>query len=256
MSLIIFELKTIPDVEGGRRLFDLEGLSDKEVTSVMFHKRRQETGSDFLSLHLHRIVSISLVIKTADEFAVMSLGTEESGEAEIIQQFFSVIEKYTPTLISWNGKGFAFPVLHYRSLVHGIQAAKYWSKDDNALSGKIHNSLQCTQYRHTDLADVLAGDETCDNVPLREMATLLGFPGKKTIAANKNWDLFRSGDLKVIRDNCEMDVLNTYLVYLRFEMINGNLSGKKYKDECELLKSHLVEQDKPHYSEFLAAWKN
>lgn len=255
MNLFVFDIETIPDVEGGRRLYDLEGLTDKEVANVMFHKRRQETGTEFLRLHLHRIVAISVVLRSSDRFAVCSLGDEESSESEIIERFFKGIEKYVPTIVSWNGKGFDLPVLHYRSLVHGIQAPQYWETGDNNQSFKWNNYLSRYHRRHTDLMDVLAGYEMRANAPLDEVATLLGFPGKMGMSGAKVWDNYRAGDIKGIRDYCETDVLNTYLVYLRFELINGNLSHKEYEAECELVRTSLAAEDKPHLTEFLNAWQ-
>lgn len=254
MNVLVFDIETIPDVEGGRRLYHLEGLTDKEVTNVMFHKRRQETGTEFLRLHLHRIVSISVVLRTADKFAVWSLGTEASGEAEIIQQFFNIIEQYIPAIVSWNGKGFDSPVLHYRSLVHGIQACQYWETGNNDQSFKSDNYLGRYHRRHTDLKQVLAGYEMQARAPLDEIATLLGFPGKMGMNGAKVWDRYRAGDLKGIRDYCETDVLNTYLIYLRFELICGNLSDEEYKTECDMVRSCLAEENKPHLTEFLNAW--
>ena len=59
MNVLVFDIETIPDVEAGRRLHGLDGLSDKDVARVMFQKRREQTGdSDFLRHHLHRIVAI------------------------------------------------------------------------------------------------------------------------------------------------------------------------------------------------------
>src|SRR3990172_3049267 len=75
MNVLVFDIETVPDVVSGRRLHHLEGLSDKEVAEVMFHARRQETGgSDFLRLHLQRIVAISAVLRSREHLKVWSLG--------------------------------------------------------------------------------------------------------------------------------------------------------------------------------------
>ena len=57
MNVLVFDIETIPDVDAGRRLYKIADLTDQEVGRVMFHKRREQTGdSEFLRLHLHRIV--------------------------------------------------------------------------------------------------------------------------------------------------------------------------------------------------------
>ena len=76
MNVFVFDIETVPDVEGGRRLWELDGLTDKEVANIMFHKRRQETGTEFLRLHLHRVVAISVVLRSNNKLSVWSLGDE------------------------------------------------------------------------------------------------------------------------------------------------------------------------------------
>lgn len=255
MNLFVFDIKTIPDVDGGRRLYELEGLTDKEVANVMFHKRRQETGNEFLRLHLNRVVAISVVLRSEDNFSVYSLGGEAADEKEIIEQFFNKIEKHVPTLVSWNGKGFDLPVLHYRSMVHGVQAPKYWEIGDNQQDFQWNNYLNRYHRRHTDLMDVLAGYEMNANTPLNELASLLGFPGKMNMNSNGAWDSFQSGQVNDIRNYCEIGVLNTYLIYLRFELINGNLSHEEYEIECDLVQNTLTADNQPHLTEFLNTWQ-
>ncbi len=132
MNVFVFDIETVPDVASARRLWGLDGLDDDGVAAVLFSKRQQETGgSDFLRHHLHRVVAISAVFREGERFNVWSLGDEEAGEAELLRRFFEGIERYTPTLVSWNGGGFDLPVLHYRALLHGISAPRYWDTGDD-----------------------------------------------------------------------------------------------------------------------------
>ena len=105
MTILVFDIETIPDIETGRKLYELEGLSDKDTAAALFALRRAKTGNDFLPHHLQKIVAISMVMSNANQFKVWSLGDENSSEKELIQRFFSGISKYTPTLVSWNGSG-------------------------------------------------------------------------------------------------------------------------------------------------------
>ena len=101
MNILTFDIETIPDVASGRRLYNLNGLSDKEVAEVMFSRRRQETdgASDFLRLHLHKVVAISVLLSTNEEIKVWSLGDIDSDEADIVKRFFEGIERYTPRIV-------------------------------------------------------------------------------------------------------------------------------------------------------------
>ena len=121
MNVFVFDIETVPDVAGGRLLYQLDELDDGNVARAMFHKRAAESGgSEFLRHHLQRIVAISVVLSSGDHFKVWSLGEPDAPEAELIRRFFDAIERYTPTLVSWNGSGFDLPVIHYRSLLHGV----------------------------------------------------------------------------------------------------------------------------------------
>lgn len=257
MNIFVFDIETIPDTDGGRKLHGLKDLSDKDVASIMFHKRRQETGdSEFLRLHLHKVAAISVVMRSRDSFKVWSLGSPESDEKDIIQRFFDGLDRYTPTLVTWNGTNFDLPVLHYRALLHGIQAPRYWETGNEDQSFRWNNYLSRYHWRHTDLMDVLAGFSPRANAPLDEIATLLGFPGKMGMSGAKVWDYYLDGQIGAIRDYCETDVLNTFLVYLRFELMRGNLTPAEYEQECQVVRDHLKQETKPHLSEFLQAWES
>ena len=257
MNVLVFDIETVPDVESGKRLYNLNSLSDKEAGEVMFTRRRQETdgSSDFIRHHLQQVVAISVVLATSNKFAVWTLGDSTSSEKEILQRFFEGIEKYTPTLVSWNGSGFDLPVIHYRSLLHGVQAPRYWESGKEDQSFKWNNYLSRFHERHTDLMDVLAGYQYRSVAPLTEVASMLGFPGKLGMSGDKVWDAYIDGDIELIRNYCESDVLNTYLVYNRYQLIRGQLSPQAYEAECERVREALRKEAKPHLLEFLENWE-
>ncbi|MBT8088520.1 MAG: 3'-5' exonuclease [Gammaproteobacteria bacterium] len=254
MHCFSYDIETVPDVDFGRELWDLDGLSDADIAKAMMFKRQQAAGTEFLPLHQHRIVAISVTFRTANTFKVWSLGEADSGEAEIVQRFFDGIERYTPDLVSWNGGGFDLPVLQYRAMKHKIQAPRYWETGDNDQSFRWNNYLNRFHWRHVDLMDVLAGYQNRGRASLDQMAIMLGFPGKLGMSGDKVWGAFRDGQIKQIRDYCETDVLNTWLVYLRFEFMRGNLDEKDLQREYELVRSTLTAMDQDHLNEFLAAW--
>ncbi|MDJ0700950.1 MAG: 3'-5' exonuclease [Woeseiaceae bacterium] len=255
MHCFSFDIETVPDTDFGRRVYDLDGLDETDVASAMMFRRLQDTGSEFLPLHQHRVVAISVALRTGDTFKVWTLGDEDAGEEEIVRRFFDGIERYTPDLVSWNGGGFDLPVLHYRALRHGIQAPRYWEHGENNRDFKWNNYLSRYHWRHVDLMDVLANFNNRAFAKLDEIATMLGFPGKLGMSGDKVWSRFRDGAIGEIRDYCETDVLNTWLVYLRFEFMRGNLDEAGLKREYALVRTTLEKLDKPHLNEFLAAWR-
>jgi predicted PolB exonuclease-like 3'-5' exonuclease len=92
-------------------------------------------------------------------------------------------------------------------------------------------------------------------VSLQAAATLLGLPGKLGMSGDKVWDAYCEGKLDEIRNYCETDVLNTFLIYLRFEMMRGRLLRDEYHAEVARVRDVLQAQGKPHFQEFVAAWE-
>jgi predicted PolB exonuclease-like 3'-5' exonuclease len=255
MTRLVFDIETVPDVELGRRLHDLEGLSDAQVAKAMFAVRRQESGGDFLPLEQHKVVAISCVLRTREQLKVWSLGDLGSSEAELITRFFEGIDKYTPDLVSWNGSGFDMPVLHYRALKAGVSAPRYWETGDEDSSFRYNNYLSRYHWRHLDLMDVLSSFQGRARASLSDMATLLGLPGKLGFAGSQVWDAVLDGKLAAVRDYCETDVLNTYLILLRFELFRGRLDQGGYAEELERLRVLLRASTAAHHAQFLQAWE-
>ena len=254
MNTLIFDIETVPDTDLGRRLYDLRDLSDEHVAQIMVTKRRQETGSEFLSHEQQRIVAISVAMRSRESLKVWSLGDEASSEKHLIERFFDGLEKYTPELVSWNGAGFDLPVLHYRSLLHSVQAARYWELGDSDQSFRYSNYLSRFHWRHMDLMDILSGFQGRGRASLQDIASLLGFPGKLGMHGADVWPAYLQGGLRRIRDYCETDVLNTYLIYLRFELVRGHLSAEQHVQELARVRQFLAEAPGAHFKEFAAAW--
>lgn len=252
--LLVFDIETIPDIEGSRRVLGLDAMNDAEVWAAMKTKRLAEKGSDFMPAHLQRVVAISVALRKDDSFKVWSLGDESSTEGELVQRFFDGIEKYRPVIVSWNGGGFDLPVLHYRALLNGCIAPKYWDTGHFDREAKWDNYLGRYQFRHTDLMDVLALYTGRQNAPLNEMALLLGLPGKLGMDGSKVFDAYTAGDLAGIRAYCETDVLNTWLVYLRFELMRGRLTPAEHEQEEARVRQFLETSEAPHWAEFIDGW--
>jgi 3'-5' exonuclease len=254
MNTLVFDIETVPDTDLGRRLYRLQGLSDEQVAQIMLTKRRQETGSEFLPHEQHRVVAISVVMRSRDSLKVWSLGEEGSSEKDLIERFFDGLDKFTPDLVSWNGAGFDLPVLHYRSLLHSVTAARYWETGDGDSSFRYSNYLSRFHWRHMDLMDILSGFQGRGRASLDDVATLLGFPGKVGMHGSQVWEVYLKGGLARIRHYCETDALNTYLVYLRFQLLRGHVNTGEHAGEIARVHQLLHESSAAHLKEFAAAW--
>lgn len=255
MNILVFDIETVPDTVAGARLYNLDGLSDEDIARAMTARRMQKSGSEFLPLHLHRIVAISVALRRGDDFKVWSLGGEESPEAELITRFYDGLARYTPTLVSWNGGGFDLPVLHYRALLHRVAAPRYWEIGEQDRAFRYDNYLNRFHWRHIDLMDVLAGFTPRAAAPLDEIAVMLGLPGKSGLSGADVWGAWLAGRRRAIRDYCEVDVVNTLLVYLHWEVVRGNLDAPQFDRECARVAAWLRQSGQRHLVEFAEAWE-
>jgi predicted PolB exonuclease-like 3'-5' exonuclease len=253
--ILVFDIETVPDIAGARRLrTQLSELSDVDFAQRLFDERREKTGSDFLPLHLHRVVAISCVFRDDSGFRVRSIGQPDDDEGKLIQAFFATVDRYTPQLVSWNGGGFDLPVLHYRGLIHGVHAARYWELGDDDRNFRYNNYIGRYHTRHIDLMDLLAMYQPRASAPLDDLAKLCGFAGKLGMDGSRVWEAYQAGGIEQIRAYCETDVVNTYLLFARFQRMRGILDDGGYAEEEARVHAALTALGQPHWKEYLAAW--
>lgn len=259
--ILAFDIETVPDCHGIRRLYELpDALPDEEVAEVAFQRRRAMSspnpGSDFLQPHLQRVVAIACVLRDDEGVRVWSLGSAEDPERALIQRFYDGIERYTPQLVSWNGGGFDLPVLNYRALLCGISAARFWESGDEDRDFRWNNYTSRYHTRHLDLMDVLAMYQPRNNAPLDDVAQVAGLPGKIGMHGSAVWEAFRSGGIARIRSYCEADTANTYLLYLRYQLLRGAIDLAHFRRECAAFREVLAKLSVPHWEEFLSRWND
>ena len=146
-------------------------------------------------------------------------------------------------------------MLFRSALLHGISAPRYWETGGEDQSFRWNNYLNRFHERHTDLMDVLSGYEGRATAPLTDIAELCGFPGKMGMSGDQVWKRYLDGDIEAIRNYCESDVLNTWLIYLRYDLMRGRRTQEGYEAECKKLRELLQTEGRKHFLEFLEAWK-
>ncbi len=257
--VLVFDIESIPDVAGLRLLRQMDASADDAaVYEAEIADRAARGKGDFMPLYLQRVLVISCVFRNAEGLRVHSLVDREPGgasqEGRIIQQFFNMIERHAPQLVSWNGGGFDLPVLHYRGMRHGVVASKYWDMGEDDREHRYNNYISRYHLRHVDLMDLLALYQGRANAPLDAMAKLCGFPGKLGMDGSQVFTAYRQGRTDEIRRYCETDVMNTYLLYCRFQQMRGGFSEAEYAHEIALVRETLGGIDEAHWREYLAAW--
>ncbi|QHE86724.1 3'-5' exonuclease [Hydrogenophaga sp. BPS33] len=256
--VLVFDIESIPDVEGLRLLRGAPAdHSDEQVYAAWLAERADKGQSDFMPLHLQRVLVISCVFRNAEGLRVHSFVDRDGrSEGKVVQTFFHTVEKHTPQLVSWNGGGFDLPVLHYRGLRHGVEASKYWDMGEDDREFKWNNYIGRYHMRHLDLMDLLAMYSPKNNAPLDAMAKLCGFPGKLGMDGSQVYAQYLAGQTEDIRRYCETDVMNTYLVYCRFQKMRGGFTEAEYEQEIAMVKETLdnLAPAEPHWDEYLKAW--
>jgi predicted PolB exonuclease-like 3'-5' exonuclease len=257
--VLVFDIESIPDIAGLRTLRDVPAeVSDDQVFAAWVQERKDNNQSDFMPHYLQRVVAISCVFRNAEGLRVHSfVDRDGASEGKVIQNFYKTIEQKTPQLVSWNGGGFDLPVLHYRGLRHGVAAGKYWDMGEDDREFKWNNYIGRYHMRHLDLMDLLAMYQPRANAPLDAMAKLCGFPGKLGMDGSQVFTAYREGKLEDIRRYCETDVMNTYLLYCRFQKMRCGFTEAEYAQEIAMVKDTLagLAPAEPHWQEYLAAWR-
>lgn len=253
MNVLTFDIETVPDVDSGAEIYGLEGLDADDVGKALMQLRRQEVDTDFLPLHLHRVVAIAFVLRVESDLHIFSLGDLEADEGELLSRFFDGLSRYRPTLVTWNGGSFDLPVINYRSMLHGVAAPDYWRNTEDF---RFNNYRNRYHERHTDLMDVLSGFQARAAVRLDALASALGLPGKLGMHGGDVWREHQKGNIGGIRAYCEVDALNTYLLFLRYQQIRGQLSAGSFAQECDRVRAELLSSEKLHWQSFLSHWRS
>jgi len=224
-SVIVWDLETVPDLAAAGRMLGLAGEPPATI--------RETLGDGFPKLPLHSIACIGALVATrsTEGWVVRALGAPHIGErteAELITAFVDKIEELAPRLVTFNGSGFDLPVLRYRAMLHAIPAPGLTRR----------NYFYRFSEHAVDLCDVLSSYGSSGKVKLDDLAKAFGLPGKPDGMEGSQVDAYvQAGRIREVAEYCESDVINTYRVWLRYEVFRGALSHV----ELELSERHLEE---------------
>jgi 3'-5' exonuclease len=264
-TLFVFDIETIYDTEAAKALTGSHEVGEPELRKALedYHLAITDGNNSFPRQPFHKVVAISFleadIIREGktERYELKELrtgGKENASEKELLEGFFQYLAKLKPRFVSYNGRTFDLPVLKYRAMVHGISAPWLYQSGDKWNSYTSRYSLDW----HCDLLDALSDFGASARCKLNEICAVFGFPGKLGVDGSMVSTLYDEGRIKEIRDYCETDVLNTYLVYLRYMYHRGDLVQASYNqavgDILALVKEGQLER--PHLGEFFYAWED
>ncbi len=262
-NLFVFDIETIPDTDAAPNLtgIDSRDVQTRRKAIEDYHLEITDGKNSFPRQPFHKVVAISFLEAEitrdgrAEGYAMRDLrsgGEPGFGEKQLLQGFFSYLERMKPRLVSFNGRTFDLPVLKYRAMVHGIEAPWLHKSGDKWNS---YGYRYATEW-HCDLLDVLSDYGASARVKLNEVCAVMGFPGKFGVDGSMVAEMIDQGRVQEVRNYCETDVLNTYLVYLRWQLHTGTLGRAGYNAAVAEIVTFIegAMAERPYLGDFMTAW--
>ncbi|AQW81736.1 3'-5' exonuclease [Campylobacter pinnipediorum] len=227
--ICVFDCETIPDVDLLRRVYGFDG-DDMDVSLQAFEYQKSISGSEFLPVMFHKVVAISAVI--ADEYGKFERVNTMEGEDErdILSKFINFINRLNPRLVSFNGRGFDLPMIMTRAMRYNLTANAYYETDNKELNkNKWENYRSRYDARfHLDLLDHISDFGAVRGLKLDLLCASLNLPGKYDVHGDQVLQLYYENEIFKINEYCESDVLNTYWLFLKFELLQGHVTLDDY----------------------------
>nr|WP_314217777.1 3'-5' exonuclease [uncultured Campylobacter sp.] len=205
---------------------------------------KEKTGSEFLPVCFHRVVSISAVM--ADGFGRFLRVSTLEGESERdkIAKFLAFIEDFNPRLVSFNGRGFDLPMIMARAMCYDLSAAAYFETND-----RDSNKSKWENYRsrydgrfHLDLLDHISDFGAVRGLKLDHICASVGLPGKYDVHGDQVLQLYYGGEQAKIDEYCRSDVLNTYWLFLKYELLRGKITKDDYLNYIAVMGEFLQKE--------------
>jgi predicted PolB exonuclease-like 3'-5' exonuclease len=232
MSILFLDIATIPDFELGARLYNLHDLSEKDIARVMFTKSREKGGnSEELSQHLLSVAAVSILLQDDDGISLQTSTGPQADELQQLQFLTSIIDQHKPELITWDWRT-VLPVLNFRYLSHGIRLPL------------AENSTVI------DLLSELSESDEQGPGSLNEVAILSGFPGIESMSDQNTLNASLEGSHELICINLEIRVINTCLIYQRWQLVCGEIDHSTYEKRLLQIKEYLQKKDQTHLTNF------
>lgn len=236
---------------------DIETIPDPTALAPDFPAEK------FPPPHAHQVVAISFVEALIKKepgrehysvTAVRSGGELDYDEERLLRGFWTRFGKTLPRVVTWNGRGFDLPVLRTRCLRYGVPAAAWFTAGD-----RWEGYTQ--RYKpdwHCDLMEALSDFGAAQRIGLEDACRLIGLPGKGAFGhGSEVAGMVAAGDLASVRDYCETDCLNLYLVYLRWALLTGRTDADGHNRAVDALVALLAAEraSRPHLGRFLDLWQ-
>ncbi len=237
MRYAIFDIETrIDKTLVNEVFFPQAGLSDDEALARFRDDLMREQGNDFPPLAFHIPISIAVGDVSADHklCRVESLARDRYSERELVREFWERLERFDGCLVSFNGRRFDLPVLELQAFRHGIVCRSHFSESGRRRRYDIA--------RHLDLHDFITNYGAFRlRGGMHALLRMIGLPGKESMDGGKVQKLYEQGRLEEIHRYCRSDVIKTYFLFLRVQLIRGEINEAQYNEAKQASASFLDE---------------
>ncbi len=258
VSYLIFDVEAVGDGDLISKVkYSSEELSGAEALRKFRDELIEKTGKDVLPPTFVLPISVA-VAKVSANFRLIDLTVLDEPEfrpAVIAKGFWAGWRHYgRPTLVTFNGRGYDVPVLEYAAFRYGLSLPDWFN-----LSAPAYEQARNRYNRkaHFDMMDLFANfGATRITGGLNLLANLIGKPGKSGIDGSQVQDMYTAGKAKEINDYCRCDVLDTYFVFLRAQVLMGKLSLDEEQEIVAQTKLWLEERQdsQPAFAHYLRQW--
>jgi predicted PolB exonuclease-like 3'-5' exonuclease len=226
---LVFDIETRIDKELVRGVHypdlddDALNADEEAYQCYLQNLTAQGRSKPFPAIIFHRPISIAIGLVGDDHSLkeVRSLGMNATPHSskELAIEFWNYVQAGV-RLISYNGRCFDLPVLELTALHYGIPCSRYW-KDGT-------RDRYRGQGGHLDLMDLISNVGATRAPSLHALMLLLGYSGKDCDGSQVQ-ALYESGCYEAIDSYCRLDVIRTYALFLRLELVRGTLSKERYR---------------------------
>ena len=226
VSYLIFDVETVGDGNLIQQVrYPEERLSPREAVARYRSQLLEETGKDILPLTFVLPVSVA-VAKVRSDFSLIDVSVLDHPRyrpEQIVRGFWQGWNHYQrPTFVTFNGRGYDIPVMEVAAFRFGIGIPAWFNIDSRSFEQARNRYNQAA---HLDLQDLLTNFSAFRmNGGLNLLAHLIHRPGKAGIDGSLVQDMFYDGKVDEINDYCRCDVLDTYFVFLRTQVLLGRIT--------------------------------
>jgi hypothetical protein len=255
---LIFDIETVGDGDLIRKVrFPDEQLSPRDALQRYRTQLLEENGRDVLPLTFVLPVSVAIAKVSADYRLqdILVLDPPEFRPQEIVRRFWQGWQHYDrPTLVTFNGRTYDVPVMEMAAFRFGISLPAWFNVESRSFE-QCRNRYN--QDSHLDLQELLTNYGAFRlSGGLNLLANLIHKPGKSGIDGSQVQALFDEGRTDLINDYCRCDVLDTYFVFLRCQLLLGRITAQDEQTLTDHVRSWLQQHasQSPAYTQYLETW--